>query len=451
MKKFIVLAVIGLLGVTNVASALSPIEPGNVALDIIPTQFTTDLSLGNTGTPVTLLQIWLINHGFLVMPAGAVKGTFGPATKAAVIKYQLSQGLPGTGFVGALTRAKLNGSNTKIGNQAPIINGIDAPTKLKVGEVGTWKVRASDPENGPLGYTVDWGDNIRHCIETPGVPSFCGDDFVLRASDLPQNSTFTHSYATAGTYTVQFSVTDDDFSSNSSSITVQVGDVGANFLTVLTPNGGEQWEINSNETITWQLANQGPNSKVDLYLDGNTCNSTPNAVCPAIYFQPILLDKNISGNSYEWIVGTDIVNNPIPARDYKLKICLAGTNACDMSDQTFTLTSPAPIKLISPNGGEELKAGKTFTIRWESNVRTDNNKVHLYAETYNAPCPQCGMFAPSVVVLDKDVPNTGSYKWKVPTRDYGPFKLVLTGTVSDSDNSADIHADASDAPFTIVR
>jgi hypothetical protein len=74
--------------------------------------FTSYLKVGSTGADVTALQSMLSSNGFLTMPAGVSMGYFGQLTKAAVVKYQASVGLPATGFVGPLTIAKLNSGST---------------------------------------------------------------------------------------------------------------------------------------------------------------------------------------------------------------------------------------------------------------------------------------------------------------------------------------------------
>lgn len=71
--------------------------------------FSKNLRVGNTGSDVVALQTWLEAQGFLTMPVGVAKGIYGPATKAAVIRYQKSVGISATGTVGPLTRARLNG------------------------------------------------------------------------------------------------------------------------------------------------------------------------------------------------------------------------------------------------------------------------------------------------------------------------------------------------------
>jgi len=74
--------------------------------------FTGYLSVGSTGPEVVALQSWLVSQGFLTMPAGVAEGYFGSLTKAAVVAYQASVGLPNTGYVGPLTVAKLNAGTT---------------------------------------------------------------------------------------------------------------------------------------------------------------------------------------------------------------------------------------------------------------------------------------------------------------------------------------------------
>ena len=66
--------------------------------------FSSDLTVGSTGADVTALQ-----NALGVSPA---TGYFGVITKAAVQKYQAANGISATGFVGPITRAKLNASSS---------------------------------------------------------------------------------------------------------------------------------------------------------------------------------------------------------------------------------------------------------------------------------------------------------------------------------------------------
>lgn len=63
-----------------------------------------DLRFGLTNGEVTLLQTFLNSRGFLpVTPTGY----FGSLTLSAVRSYQMSRGIPSTGFVGPTTRAQI--------------------------------------------------------------------------------------------------------------------------------------------------------------------------------------------------------------------------------------------------------------------------------------------------------------------------------------------------------
>src|SRR3989344_5472068 len=68
---------------------------------------TSNLSVGSTGSQVSELQAYLALDSS-IYPEGIVSGTFGTLTEAAVKRFQAKYGIPATGFVGPLTRSKLN-------------------------------------------------------------------------------------------------------------------------------------------------------------------------------------------------------------------------------------------------------------------------------------------------------------------------------------------------------
>lgn len=96
---------------------------------------------------------------------------------------------------------------------SPVISGLSGPTSLAVNEIGTWKVSASDPENGTLSYAITWGD------EWYGNSA---GNMARPTATIVQQSTFTHSYAKPGTYTVAVTVTDSEGKVARSSSTVSV-------------------------------------------------------------------------------------------------------------------------------------------------------------------------------------------------------------------------------------
>lgn len=67
-----------------------------------------NLFMGVSSLQVKCLQEFLKNQGLNIYPQGIVSGYFGNLTKMAVIKFQEKHNIPATGFVGVLTKAKIN-------------------------------------------------------------------------------------------------------------------------------------------------------------------------------------------------------------------------------------------------------------------------------------------------------------------------------------------------------
>lgn len=89
------------------------------------------------------------------------------------------------------------------------VSGLNAPTKLSVGQEGTWTVLIGSNADGNLRYSVDWGEY----------------SMMLRAQSdesTQSSATFTHSYDEPGTYHPKFTVTDEDGNSASASASVVV-------------------------------------------------------------------------------------------------------------------------------------------------------------------------------------------------------------------------------------
>ena len=237
-------------------------------------------------------------------------------------------------------------------NQPPVINGVVAPTTLNVGEVGTWSVQASDPENGPLSYSVDWGDcggyGCDHILNgaSPAVIAFI------------QTSTFTHSYSVAGTYTVSFTVRDDAGQVAKRSTTVVVSsEPRKGNITVLSPNGGETWPMGSKQSINWQDNTPNPTCTVNSNSSSPSCiNPTPSLydikllrfqspctgglICPGYVLAPYIIANSVSGYSYSWTVGSikDLYDALIGSGSYTIEICKVGSDICDSSDSYFKIT-----------------------------------------------------------------------------------------------------------------
>ncbi|MES2470778.1 MAG: fibronectin type III domain-containing protein [Patescibacteria group bacterium] len=97
-----------IISVTPTGTVVSPVRT-SVAI------FTRDLQMGSVGEDVRALQVFLNNNGYTVSVTGfGSKGnestTFGPATKAALIKFQQAKGItPAAGYFGPKTRGIVKG------------------------------------------------------------------------------------------------------------------------------------------------------------------------------------------------------------------------------------------------------------------------------------------------------------------------------------------------------
>ncbi|MDB5189805.1 MAG: hypothetical protein JWN49_131 [Parcubacteria group bacterium] len=106
------------------------------------------------------------------------------------------------------------------------ISSVSGPSTLAVDAQGTWTVNVSTNATSSLHYSVVWGDE--------------GTATSLRsmAALVDTSGTFTHSYASKGTYKPTFTVTDDNGHTATKSATVTVGTEAKLHLTSVAPTSG---------------------------------------------------------------------------------------------------------------------------------------------------------------------------------------------------------------------
>ncbi len=252
-----------------------------------------------------------------------------------------------------------------VGNQPPVIHGVSGPTLLKVGEMGEWSVKASDPENGSLKYAIDWGDR-NASAGAAGLPMMSGLTY-----DTTQNSTFTHSYSSAGTYTVTFAVSDNLGSVNKSSMSVQVGgsDIPRDIIQVLSPNGGERWLVGSTQSVQWRWSGpsnphypQYKSTNLNIYLLGEYGSKRP------------LVQGVDSRNGGGFSVK---VPSWAPAGNYRVGVCddylSDATEACDYSDSYF--------KIYSDDTSDPMPYTPSVKVSVENEVQYGVNKNEAFIST----------------------------------------------------------------------
>lgn len=187
-------------------------------------------------------------------------------------------------------------------------------------------------------------------------------------------------------------------------------------ITVVSPNGGENWKLGTAHDIKWtSIGSPGANVKVEL-LKGGVLNkvisySTPN------------------DGSYWWAIPSNI----ILGTNYKIRITSTTSSAYkDASNNNFAISSP--INVISPNGWENWIRGTTKTIKWSFTSNSGTNvKIELLKNgTLNR-------------VISYSTPNDGSYNWYILSNQAlgSDYKIRITSTTNS------VYKDTSNNNFRI--
>ncbi len=314
----------------------------------------------------------------------------------------------------------ITSSPVSTGN-APVINGIDAPTSLTVNQIGVWSIHATDPRNSTLSYTVDWGDASSNI--PPGYVA------SQSAPQYTQSTTFSHAYATSGTYTVRVTVKNSSGLSAQTSATVTV--TGANTagpLRITSPNGGEIFTKGTTQNITWTSPYYFRATTVDLKLMQYLQPCAPNMMCAMVMPQPYTIASGIpvNQNLYAWNVGAVTSNFNVSDGQYTVQICESGTTNCDVSDAPFTVsatqTSSLPdVNVITPNSAAQWNVGtiQPVTINVTGDPTKVGNTINVYlvdsnnAQTYLANTTNYGTGLKAVSV-------------NVPYVPYGYYRIYAT-------------------------
>ncbi len=343
-------------------------------------------------------------------------------------------------------------SNGTVTSNTPVINGIDAPTTLTVGQTGTWTIYAKDPQNLALYYRVDWGDSVALPVGWVGN--------AMEPVAFSQAATLTHVYSIAGTYTPKFTVVNSANQTAVTSATVQVTNSStAGPLKIISPNGGETWQKGTIQSITWTSPAyfRATNADLKLLAKGPSCTTNGStSLCPMYMIAPYTIATNIqiNQNSYSWIVGNALPFSPlnsstvvVPDGQYTVQICESGTNNCDTSDAYFaiapTQTSGVPdINIVSPNGGETWDQGLFHNV--QVNVTGDTAKIGNMIYVYLVDSGNRQIFLTSLTNITPGINNISVQPG--PAAYAGTYRVFVTL----NNNSAMQAYDYSDGYITVT-
>lgn len=299
-------------------------------------------------------------------------------------------------------------------NQPPIIYGASGPTYLRINEVGTWTIKASDPEKGSLSYSVSWGDSELDQAAPTALKS--------TEQSFTQSSSFTHSYSKIGIYTITIIVTDNQGLTARTTLNVKV-------------------EESAYPTISEQVKCVFKGSQTDQKCYGASSNYT-NYNC--VDKEACVVDvKGKKGERVTW-------KSTCGGYAYTT---IDGQN--EYAEFTCGATS-ASLNVISPNGQEAWELGKAFEIKWK---QTQNANVSVIAR--NKQLPGTGGDLWFNMTIDGSVAGIAGENrvwWDIPNylNAHTDYEVCVAGSFansirSEASNGASATAleDCSDSPFAI--
>jgi len=187
---------------------------------------------------------------------------------------------------------------------------------------------------------------------------------------------------------------------------------------LLSPNGGESWLGGEVHDIIW-TSNGVTNVKIESTTDNGfswqaVIGSTPSA----------------DTSRYQW-------SSSIPSQYYKIRVSNVANFGIpsDESDGTFTVLPEPSIRVVSPNGGENLIANQVHEIRWVSS-NIDSVKIEYTLDN-----------GYQWITIASSVKSNGLFNWHIdPAQikfrsDLCKIKITEIGGMG--------HSDISDALFTI--
>ncbi len=196
-------------------------------------------------------------------------------------------------------------------------------------------------------------------------------------------------------------------------VAIRVRSSGLPTLTLISPNGGEDWEVGSSHLISWTWTGSIAEVKLEYSTNGGTDWAT-------------VVASTANDGSYSWTVPAT------PSTDCLVRVSDAvDGDPQDVSDGPFTITQPT-LTLISPNGGEDWEVGSSHLISWTWTGSIAEVKLEY---SING--------GTDWVTVVASTANDGSYSWTVPATPSTDC-LVRVSDAVDGDPQ-----DVSDGPFTL--
>ncbi|GEM_PF-2349031 len=196
-------------------------------------------------------------------------------------------------------------------------------------------------------------------------------------------------------------------------------------ITILSPNGGENWKIG--QTYTISFAKTGELGAITVRLNRYSDDGVRVGA-------ETIGTTNTNTFSFKVPVGTSETRGN--AGRYKIQVIVdkysSGMGVADESGDYFSITEPnitqPSIKVLSPNDGETIKIGGLNTISWSS-TGLDQSTITIKLNDESKSCPAGMVGCQNSYIIAYGLKNTGSYSWDTLARmsgsSTGPNSVVL--------------------------
>jgi hypothetical protein len=319
------------------------------------------------------------------------------------------------------------------GNESPIFDNV----RVKIAANIKPDVTVLSPNGGETWFVGETSEITWTATDGNGVESVDiyystngGAGYTLIASGEENDGTYP--------WTVPESVTDDalvkiratdpsmnvgeDVSDAAFSIAINVPPA----VTVVAPNGGENWHAGDVEDINWTATDvQGVDSVSVYYSSNGGADYT------------LIASGEANDGTYPWTVPSALTDNAlvkIRAYDPSLKV------GEDVSDAAFSITdgTPPEVTLLAPDGGETWYAFDTEDIAWTATDAHGVESVSIYYSTNGGR---------DYAQIASGEANDGTYPWSVPN---APTDSALVRVVA-YDPSLNAGEAVSDSLFAIAK
>ena len=183
-------------------------------------------------------------------------------------------------------------------------------------------------------------------------------------------------------------------------------------ITVTSPNGGENWYVDSTNNITWTSSGTSGGVKIEYSVDSGTS------------WSDVIVSMPDTG-AYPWLIPNT------PSDSCLVRVTDTNGSVSDTSDALFEISPTPYITVTSPNGGEDWEVDSTWNITWTSVATSGGIQIEYSIDS--------GTSWSDVIA---SMPDTGIYPWTIPNTPSDSCLVRITDT-------SGIPSDASDSLFEI--